>query len=865
MGNSSFSNTLFKSQMLLSAFIVSTAVYSVETAGFVTLSPSPILQTSSSIQWPSSLNCFSDSERKRIRGCSSKSGSTTTRSMRTKISPSSHSVQSIAGMTTTKIEMQREANGDINNKKRRTKSTKEYKKRGRRQPPKSRSSSSSTSLTVSSSLTLLSSKKNSSTEGGMSQQTQKKRRGRPPSSSLPSTASSSLTSLSSMKVSSAEGGMSKQTQKKRRGRPPSSSSSSTASSLTSLSSMEAFLAEGGMAQQTQGKRRGRRPSSSYPSSTSLSSMEVSSAERGMAQQTQGKSRGRPPKGSTAAGKASNMKSTAVDRDAIITKSEKAGLPSIALRNGIFDHRILTKAEEVNLSKKVKRSLQLKEAMVRLIEEDRVTTAKNGEAKSSRPSKERKRRRMIQHRRQNNSIHQSNARSDPSRFVDINEPNYCDNTDYENEEDMPSNLAIYGSRTSRALETRNNRYRWKDGAFVLSQNENEEELYFRDRTLFLGGTRVGKHKSSFWNDDIKMEEDPSGSSRSDWFNSLLSIENDDDDPLNDMMGFNTLSDKVIHETLGLKGGKEQLREIILDGAWARDKLVQSNIKLVASIAVKWAKMSHVDTGYGERDSSSKLSATASKTRSGGDSRDAKLSRNVFEGDSTRPSLDEAIQEGVLGLARAAEKFDPDRGFRFSTYATYWITDYIRNRYLSSSTGCVHVPTRFYKTKSQYKTAFKAYYDRKGAPPPIERMAQEVGVTVSRLLTVLKATQPPISIDAPMSIRRGVSVSDAGYMTLSCTLPCREPQPEDHVERSFLRQCLENAMATELLPHERDIVRLRSGLDDGVVRSAKEVVEVCGGSISAKEVKAVEKSALKKLRSPFAVHTRQLKSMMEFSGV
>jgi DNA-directed RNA polymerase sigma subunit (sigma70/sigma32) len=84
-------------------------------------------------------------------------------------------------------------------------------------------------------------------------------------------------------------------------------------------------------------------------------------------------------------------------------------------------------------------------------------------------------------------------------------------------------------------------------------------------------------------------------------------------------------------------------------------------------------------------------------------------------------------------------------------------------------------------------------------------------------------------------------------------------------SLLRQCLENAMATELSPHERDIIRLRLGLDDGVSRSVKDVIEVCGGTLSYTEVRNAELRAFNKLRAPYAVHTEQLLAYLHFIGV
>ena len=90
---------------------------------------------------------------------------------------------------------------------------------------------------------------------------------------------------------------------------------------------------------------------------------------------------------------------------------------------------------------------------------------------------------------------------------------------------------------------------------------------------------------------------------------------------------------------------------------------------------------------------------------------------------------------------------------------------------------------------------------------------------------------------------------------------EPQPEEQVQFSFLRQCLENAMASELSPHERDILRLRLGLDDGVTRSSKEVAELCGGVLTVSDVRTAQVRAFKKLRSPYAVHTQLLMEYLD----
>ena len=90
------------------------------------------------------------------------------------------------------------------------------------------------------------------------------------------------------------------------------------------------------------------------------------------------------------------------------------------------------------------------------------------------------------------------------------------------------------------------------------------------------------------------------------------------------------------------------------------------------------------------------------------------------------------------------------------------------------------------------------------------------------------------------------------------------PEQRVEMSLLRQCLENAMATELSPHERDVLRLKHGLDDGVSRSTREVCALLG-TVSVSDVQKSESSAFRKLRSPYSVHTYNLLGFLDYVGI
>jgi len=317
------------------------------------------------------------------------------------------------------------------------------------------------------------------------------------------------------------------------------------------------------------------------------------------------------------------------------------------------------------------------------------------------------------------------------------------------------------------------------------------------------------------------------------------------PTRDVMDDSLLTDSEITASLGVT--RSELRRLLLDGALARDQLITCNIKLVVSIAKKWSKQT---AKYTVTDSSAQLVS-------------------IYNGSGSRPSLDEAIQEGIVGLARAADRFEPDRGLKFSTYATHWVTSYVRTCFQQSVTGCVKVPAPFHDIKSKFKAIVKRCYEGGEDLPEEHEVADELGVTTNRLKTALRFTKPLLSLDAPYTIgpSKGSNAGESSMaeVLLGESIHSEERRPEDAVELSLLRQCLENAMATELSPHERDVVRLRLGLDDGVSRTAQEVVDVCGGTISIHAVRSAEQRAYKKLRSPYAVHTRQLMSYLDFAGV
>jgi RNA polymerase sigma factor (sigma-70 family) len=136
----------------------------------------------------------------------------------------------------------------------------------------------------------------------------------------------------------------------------------------------------------------------------------------------------------------------------------------------------------------------------------------------------------------------------------------------------------------------------------------------------------------------------------------------------------LTDEDVRTKMNLKGGKEELREILALGSEARTTLMKSNIRLVVSIGKKWMGSSFA---AGNSNGASTI--------------------NLNNGGWDRPSLDEVIQEGILGLTRAVDKFDPSRGLRFSTYSTHWITSYVRQCFQTASTGCLQVPSQLHEIK------------------------------------------------------------------------------------------------------------------------------------------------------------------------